>query len=86
MAVAMLVSAGLLLLAQVIIDFGATRYVIFIFPVVASYAAVALGRLRRGRAGHIMLIALLGLIASPKWLGVVQWQCIRGQNGLFMVI
>ena len=68
MAVAMLVSAGVLLVAQVVIDFGATRYVIFIFPVVASYAGLALGRLRRGRAGQIMLIALLGLIALQSGL------------------
>jgi hypothetical protein len=68
MAVAMLVSAGVLLVAQVVIDFGATRYMIFIFPVVASYAGVTLGRLRRGRAGQIMLIALLGLIALQSGL------------------
>ena len=68
MSVAMLISAGVLLIAQVLIDFGATRYMIFIFPVVASYAGVALGRLRRGRAGQIMLIALLGLIALQSGL------------------
>lgn len=63
MAVAMMTSTALLLVAQVFGELNATRYMIFIFPVVASYAGVALGRLRRGRAGQIMLIALLALIA-----------------------
>lgn len=63
MAVAMLASAGLLLLAQVLFDFGATRYVIFVFPVVATYAGVTLGRLQRGRAGQIMVLSLFGGIA-----------------------
>lgn len=63
MAVAMLSAAGALLLAQVFVDFGATRYIIFVFPVVASYAGMALARLRRGRAGHVMLVALLAVIS-----------------------
>ena len=63
MAVAMMTSTALLLVAQVFGELNATRYMIFIFPVVASYAGVALGRLRRGRAGQVMILALLGVIA-----------------------
>jgi hypothetical protein len=70
MAVAMMTSTGLLLVAQVFGGFNATRYMIFIFPVVASFAGLALGRLCRGRAGHVMILALLAFIAlqsSMAW-------------------
>jgi hypothetical protein len=73
MAVAMMTSTGVLLVAQVFGEFNATRYMIFVFPVVASFAGVALGRLQRGRAGRVMLITLMALIALHS--------CIAWFNG-----
>jgi hypothetical protein len=63
MSIAMGISAMVLLIVHVFGEFHATRYVIFLFPVVASYAGVALGRLQRGRAGRVMLTTLLAYIA-----------------------
>jgi len=63
MSIAMGISAMVLLIAHVFGEFHATRYVIFLFPVVASYAGVALGRLQRGRSGRVLLTTLLAYIA-----------------------
>ena len=72
MAVAMLASTTLLLVAHVFGALHATRYVIFLFPVVASYAGITLGRLQRGRSGRVLVVVLLAYMAlysANAWFG-----------------
>lgn len=76
MSLVMCATAGLLLLAQVVLALGATRYVIFLFPVVASYAGVTLGRLRRGHAGDVMVLiffSFLAMYSCLAWFNGTVW-------------
>jgi hypothetical protein len=70
MSIAMVVSSSILFIAQVGFGFNVTRYMIFIFPVVSSFAGVTIGRLYRGHAGRVMVYALLGYIA---WNSCINW-------------
>lgn len=69
-SIAMVISTSLFFIAQVGFGFNVTRYMIFIFPVVSSFAGITIGRLYRRHAGRIMVYALLGYIA---WNSCFAW-------------
>jgi len=70
MSVAMISAAGLLLCAQLFFDVVPTRYVIFVFPVVATYAALPLSHLWRSQAGRISVVALVSWVF---WQSLYVW-------------
>ena len=70
MAMAMVGAASVLLCAQLFFDVVPTRYIIYLFPVVATYAALSLSRLWRSWAGRISVVALLGWVF---WQSLYVW-------------
>ena len=70
MAVAMVSAAGLLLCAQLFFDVVPTRYIIYLFPVVATYAVLPLSRLWHSWAGKASVVALMSWVL---WQSVYVW-------------
>lgn len=70
MSVAMVVTAGLLLGAQLFFDVVPTRYIIYLFPVVATYAVVPLSQMWRSWAGRLSVVVLLSWVL---WQSVYVW-------------
>jgi hypothetical protein len=70
MALSMVGAASILLCAQLFFDVVPTRYIIYVFPVVATYAALPLSQLWRSGAGRISVVVLLCWVL---WQSVYVW-------------
>lgn len=70
MSVSMVSAALVLLSAQLFFDVVPTRYIIYLFPVVATYAVVPLNRLWRSWAGRMSVVALLSWVF---WQSISVW-------------
>lgn len=70
MAIAMVSAASVLLCAQLFFDVVPTRYIIYLFPVVATYAVVPLSQLWRSWAGRVSVVVLLSWVL---WQSVYVW-------------
>ncbi|MFZ9857124.1 MAG: hypothetical protein ACO3F2_02155 [Roseiflexaceae bacterium] len=70
MALAMVAAASILLCAQLFFDIVPTRYIIYLFPVIATYAALPLSRLWRSRSGRMSVVVLLCWVL---WQSLYVW-------------
>lgn len=70
MALSMVVAASILLCAQLFFDVVPTRYIIYLFPVVATYAVLPLSQMWRSWAGRISVVSLLSWVL---WQSVYIW-------------